>query len=112
MLNLPAGEVVVEAPNGRGARALDAGVHVSFVVVADVDHFVAALQGARERLQADIGGAAVAGHADHRDLALGQLALLDQNLKRRLYARSHRGGVFKRVRESRGCSRPCPDTTK
>jgi len=48
-------------PAGR-ARALDARVHVALVVVADIEHAVAALHRARERLQPDIVRAAVAAH--------------------------------------------------
>ena len=48
------------------ARALDAGVHVRLVVVADEHEAVAALERAGERLQADVVRAAVAGEDDER----------------------------------------------
>ena len=52
-----------------GQRAfLDAGVHVGFVVVADVQDVVIAVDGAREGLDADIRRAAVAGEADRVEI--------------------------------------------
>ena len=53
-------------PVGRRGAALDARVHVGFVVVADVDEVLVSLHGARERLEADVEGAAVAGPGDDR----------------------------------------------
>ena len=62
----------------RGRGALDAGVHVGAVVVAHVDHVVAALHGAGERLQADVVGAAVAaeGHELHLLVSGDLIAIL------------------------------------
>ena len=60
---------------GRGARgrrrrrgALHAGVHVGFVVVADVEHVIVALEHAGQAAEADIGGAAVAALGDGANL--------------------------------------------
>ncbi len=62
----------------RGERALlDARVHVRLVVVADVEHVVVAVDGARQRLDADVGRAAVAREAHHRAV-VGLLALRAQ----------------------------------
>ena len=62
----------------RRERAfLDARVHVRLVVVADVQHVIVAVDGARQRLDADVGGAAVAGEAHHRAI-VGLLALRAQ----------------------------------
>ena len=49
---------------GGGRGALDAGVHIGFVVVTDVYEVVAPLEGARKGLKADVGGGAVAAHAE------------------------------------------------
>ena len=67
------GRVGVE---GRQARPLDAGVHVGLVVPADVEDVVAALEGAREALQADVGRAAVAAGGHHVDAFLQQALVL------------------------------------
>ena len=75
----------------RGAGTLDAGVHVRFVVVADVEHLVPALEGAGERLQANVVGAAVAAERDEADLAVRDLAALAERTVRGLDA-AHRGG--------------------
>jgi len=48
----------------RGARSLDTGVHVGFVVVADVDHVVAALHRPRQRLQTDVVGSPITTDGD------------------------------------------------
>ena len=82
----------------RGRGALDAGVHVGAVVVADVDHVVPALHGPGERLESDVVGPAVAAerHELHslvrRDLA-GALKALECGLD----ARDRRSGVLERV---------------
>ena len=52
----------------RRARALDARVHVRLVVVTDEQEAVAALECARQSLQADVVGPAVAGEHDDRDV--------------------------------------------
>ena len=69
-----------------GARPLHAGVHVALVVVAHEQEVVAALGRPRQRLDADVGRAAVARPADHLDviLALG--------LQRLEHAGGRRGG--------------------
>ena len=59
-------------PIWRGAAALDAGVHVRLVVVAEVENVVVALGGAGERLQADVVRAAVAGPAADGGFAFAQ----------------------------------------
>ena len=79
--------------DGRGARALEAGVHVGAVVVADVEHVVAALHGAGERLQADVVGAAVAAEGDELDALLERAALL-QGAEGGLDAGERRRGVL------------------
>ena len=91
--SLPTGLVVVQAPTGRGAGALEAGVHVGAVVVADVEHLVAALHGAGERLQADVVGAAVAAEGDELDVLL-DLALLLERAEGGLDAAERGGGVL------------------
>lgn len=53
---------------GGEARLLDARVHVGLVVVADVEHVVVAVDGAGERLQANVRRAAVAGETHHGDV--------------------------------------------
>ena len=83
---LPAGVVVVEAPKGVRLELLDARVHVGLVVVADVEHVVVAVDGAGERLQADVRRAAVAGETHHGDV-LGRHPL---GAQARLDAREHR----------------------
>ena len=55
---------------GREPAALRAGVHVRLVVVAQVDEVVVALGRAGERLDADVAGAAVARHREHRHLVV------------------------------------------
>ena len=55
---------------GRCAGALDAGVHIGAVVVADVQELVAALHGARQGLEPDVIGAAVAAKGDELHLLL------------------------------------------
>ena len=77
----------------RRAGALEAGVHVGAVVVADVEHLVAALHGARERLQADVVGAAVAAEGDELDV-LVDLALLLEGAEGGLDAAERGGGVL------------------
>ena len=71
---------------GGEARLLDARVHVGLVVVADVEHVVVAVDGAGERLQADVRRAAVAGETHHGDV-LGRRPL---GAQARLDAREHR----------------------
>ena len=70
---------------GRGARgrrrrrgALHAGVHVAFVVVADVEHVIVALEHAGQAAEADIGRAAVAALRDGAHLG----AALDAHRRR------------------------------
>ena len=77
----------------RRARALEAGVHVAAVVVAHVEHVVAALHGAGERLQADVVGAAVAAEGDELDPLL-ELAALVEGAERGLDAGERRRGVL------------------
>ena len=89
----PTGLVVVQAPCGVARGALEAGVHVGAVVVAHVEHVVAALHGAGERLEADVVGAAVAAEGDELD-ALLELAALAQGTKGGLDAGERRGGVL------------------
>lgn len=67
LCTLPAGAVSVSAPIGV-ALALDAGVHVRFVVVADVQQVVAALQDPRKRLQTDVVGTSIATKSDELHL--------------------------------------------
>jgi hypothetical protein len=62
------GVVAVRAAGGRRAGALDAGVHVGLVVVADVEDVVVALEHPGEATEADVDGAAVAALGDHPDV--------------------------------------------
>ena len=62
----PDGVVVALGKARRGGRALNAGVHVRLIVVAEIYHVVTALHRAGERLEADVVGAAVA--ADGEEL--------------------------------------------
>ena len=48
----------------RGRRPLHPGVHVAFVVVADVKHIIVALEHAGKAAKADVGGAAIAALRD------------------------------------------------
>ena len=90
----------------RGAGPLDAGVHVGAVVVADVDHVVAALHGTGQRLQADVVRAAVAAERDElHALVGGDLAGALQALERRLDAGDRRRRVLERVVDERGLPR-------
>ncbi len=90
---MPTGLVVVQAPCGVARGALEAGVHVGAVVVAHVEHVVAALHGAGERLQADVVGAAVAAEGDELDAVL-ELAALVQGAEGGLDAGERRRGVL------------------
>ncbi len=60
---LPTGVVVVSAKWGV-EETLDAGVHVSLVIVAHIHHVMAALHGAGQGLESDVVGAAVAAEGD------------------------------------------------
>ena len=65
-------------PRRRRRGPLDPGVHVRLVVVADVDDVLVALRRPRQRLDADVEGAAVARPGHHRGvLALDVLGRLD-----------------------------------
>jgi hypothetical protein len=55
---------------------------------------VAALHGAGEGLQADVGGAAVAGYRNGLHVAVGDFAFAPQGLEARLDTGSHRSGVL------------------
>ena len=44
---------------GRRRGALNACIHIGFVVIADINHVMPSFHGARERLEADVVGAAV-----------------------------------------------------
>jgi len=72
-----------------GARTLDAGVGVAFVVVADVNHVLVALHGAGQGAEADVKGGTVAADADHG-------ALLAKVLERAGHARGDCGDVFEK----------------
>src|SRR6266542_908360 len=61
---LPAGVEPVLAMRRR-RRLLSPGVHVAFVVEAEVDEVLVALGCRRQALEADVVGAAVAGEHDH-----------------------------------------------
>lgn len=76
--------MVVSRARGRRRRrtALDTGVHVAAVVVANVKHVVVALEHARQAAEADVGGAAVAALGDNADV-FGDFALLALDLHRR-----------------------------
>ena len=77
----------------RRGRALDAGVHVRLVVVAEIYHVVAALHRAGERLEADVVGAAVA--ADGEELVgIVDLALALEDIVSRLDAAAGRRRIL------------------
>ena len=67
---VPAGVVVVHAPHGVAEERWIAGVHVRLVVVADVQDVLVALGRARQRLEADVERAAVAGPRHHGGLGV------------------------------------------
>jgi hypothetical protein len=58
-------------PRGRGSgpRALDAGVHVGLVVIADVEHVVVALEHPGQAAETDVDGPTVATLRDHPHVA-------------------------------------------
>ncbi len=73
LLHLAEGDLAGRARRRRGAErrragALDPGVHVGLVVVADEHEAMAALERPGECLEADVVGAAVAGEGDDRHL--------------------------------------------
>ena len=90
---LPAGEVVALAKRGGGGGALDAGVHVRLVVVAEVHHVVAPLHGPGQGLEADVVGAAVAADGEEFEV-VPDLAPLLEGLVGRLHAPAGGGGVL------------------
>lgn len=79
---------------GGGGGALDAGVHIRLVVVADVGQVMAALHGPGERLEADVIGAAVAAEGDELDLALDRSLALE-GVVGRLHAGHGGAGALK-----------------
>ena len=80
-----------------GAGALDPRVHVRLVVVADEDRLMAALERARERLEADVVGAAVAAEDDEGDVVgLGQPPAPREHAVGALDAAPDCGGVLER----------------
>ena len=87
------------SPWGR-AGTLNPGVHVGFVVVADVEHIVPSLHRPGESLQPDVVGPAVAAERDEFHVLVlgpgGELSLFLEGLIRRLDAAHDRGGVLER----------------
>ena len=81
-------------PEGGGAGTLDAGVHIGFVVPADVGEVVAPFQGPGEGLEADVAGGAVAAHGHHLGHGAFKFALAFQDTQGGFDAGSHRRGVF------------------
>jgi len=61
------------SPQGRTATALYTGVHVAFVIVADVDQLLVAFRRPAQRLESNVHGTAVAGITHHRRLLAGLL---------------------------------------
>ncbi len=78
-------------PRRSGRGALDAGVHVGLVVVADVEDVVIALGRGAERLDPDVERSAVAGPGD--DLGLG----VADHFQAGLDAGGRRGGGLERA---------------
>ena len=74
---------------GGGGAGLPSCVHVGLVVVADEDKVLVALRRTRERLKADIKGAAVPGEDDHGGLAVSLEA------KPSFHPAAHGGGAGK-----------------
>ncbi len=89
----PTGLVVGPGGYGRGPGALKAGVHVGAVVVADIEHAVAAVHRSGERLEADVVGAPVPAEGDELDVLVDE-ALLLQGAKSGLHAAQRGGGVL------------------
>ena len=55
---------MVSAYIGVAEGTLDTGVHVSFVIVADIDHVVVTFHGAGKGLESDIIGTAISAEGD------------------------------------------------
>jgi hypothetical protein len=72
---------------GGGAGALDAGIHIGLIVVADIEHIVSALQHPRQGLEADVEGPAVAAEGDH-------LGVAPLGLEGRLHPRRNGAGIL------------------
>ena len=78
----------------RAAGALHAGVHIAFVVDANVQNLLAALGRARERLEAHVRGAAVAGQCHRHHVAAAAFVLA-------AHAGEHRRGIGQKRMEYR-----------
>src|SRR5512137_2809038 len=52
----------------RRSRTLVAGVHVTYVVIADVDEVITSLSGTAQRLDSDVMGAAISSHGHHGEV--------------------------------------------
>ena len=72
-------------PIWGAARSLHAGVHIAFVVDADIEDFLAALGRAGERLEAHVGSAAITGQC-HRGARRGRRACIG-GARRRAWTR-------------------------
>ncbi len=82
----------------RGAGALHAGIHIGFVVVADVQHIVVAFEHAGQAAEADVGGTAVAALCHHPHIGFPL----------HLHRRRDTGGHRRRVAEQRMDPRHLP----
>ena len=92
---LPAGRRRRVRAAWRRTGPLDAGVHVGFVIEADIDELVSALQSARDELEADVVAGTIAADGDKGDLlVLGDLAATLEGLVGCLCARDRRGRVL------------------
>ena len=88
-------------PEGRGPAPLAAGVHVALVVEAHVDEVLVSLHRPRERGQADVGGAPVAG--DHQEV---DPVAPPHHTQRGVDAGGDRGGVLEEHVEVRDLGHP------
>ena len=79
----------------RGRRALNTGVHIAFVVIADVKHVVVSFEHAGQAAETDVGCTAVAALSDHSNQRFTGLLSLDA------CNRCHTGSDSSRVAEKR-----------
>ena len=90
------GEVVVLAPKGRGRGALDAGIHVSFIIEADVSEIMASFHGAGKRLKADISRAAVTADGNNFRIIRHFYTFALEGFISGFHTGGYGGGIFKK----------------
>jgi len=85
---------------GRGGpvrsrrRPLDTGIHVGFIVEAEVDKVMTALEGAAQGLHADVGGGTVATVGDEHGIRLIDDVLAVHGFVGGFHATGHSGRIF------------------